>query len=540
MSMTRSQLLPVEVAIAAALAWFCSVAGALRAQQPRAATDEANDPAALRQLKAAAKFFQQGQYEFAAETYREFLDQYPDHPEAEEARFFLAESFMLLKRYSAAYEAYQAYLKRHPEGRYLPWARFRLGEAAFLDEKWQQAIDHLRHYTANHPGHRMVPYAERYIGEALVRLGKKDQAEAQLRAVIRRYPKLPVTDHARYALAQLLEARGNRDEALQFYLTVGQGNSPVADDALLAAGTIEYDAARYAHAQKLFETLLQRFPQSKLRWTAHFNAGLSLYRQKAYTAAEGHFLLVAGAKANDDLALEAGYWLGRCLAERGKPEEAARRLADVARRAREADKADLAARALFESARSLSRAGESEAAVERYLAVADQFPEHELAEQAFAQAVFTAARRPDAERVLALVPAYLKRFPEGTRRGAVALAGIRAALAERKPAAARQWIALAARDADRGIARTAEYYSALIDADEGNYEAALRTLDRLLAQPETARTLPEAYFLAGRCAFQLDRYEDALKAFAVFLQAGPEAELAAHARAYRAVCLAHL
>ncbi len=531
---------PVTAFLVALLSCLAVVRAAAWGQAGTGVQERAPDPAALRQLKAAARFFQEGKYDFAADTYREFLNRYGQMPEAEEARFFLAESLMLLKRYDEAHRAYQDYLQRHPDGRYLPWARFRLGESAFLAGRWQEAIEQLRAYVSQHGGHRMVPYAERYIGEALLKLGRNEEAERQLRATIRRYPKLPVTDHARYALAQLLEAQQQRDEALQFYLVVGQGNSSVADDALLAAGTIEYAAGRYAHAQKLFETLLQRFPQSKLRWTAHFNAGLSLFRQKRYAAAEGHFMLVAGARKGDELGLEAAYWLGRCLAEQGNGDEAARRLAELADQAVKAGKVDLAARALYESARTLAQSGDVTAAVTRYLAVASRFPEHELAEQAAAQAVFTAARSEANARAIELADSYLQTFPEGKRRAQVALAAVRAALAERKPDVAERWVRIALQDGDQTVIRAGRYYRALIEADRGAYAQAVQTLDPLLTDAETARVLPEAYFLAGRCAYQLGRYADALKALAVFLQTQPDEELAAHARAYRVVSLAHL
>lgn len=516
----------------------------VRAQQDQpgdnAATVSEDDRDADRQLKAAARFFQSRQFEFAAETYEEFLKAYPEHPGAHEAQFFLGESLLHLKRYEEARKAYETYVKKYGTGSYLPWALFRAGEAAYLAGDWDTAVKHLRAYLDNQPGHRMRPYALRYLGEALLQLGKPGEAKELLESALRLYGRLPIADRYRYALAQIEEQNGNIEQALQYYLAVGQGNSDVADDALLAAGTIEYERKRYAHARQLFENLLRRFPDSPLTATAHFNNGLALYQLKGYQQAASHFQLVRTLAGDSPLAMDASLWLARCYAAEGRTDEAVRELLALADRAKEANVADAAARALNEAARLVREGGDTERAMGLYLRLAREFPEHELAEHALVHAVQAASELARADEAERIARDFLQLYPDSTHRGAVALAVARAALAAGRPELAESWLEPALKSEDERVSSTARYYRALILADRGDYGGAFKELEGLLAKPETVTFLPEAFFLAGRCAFALNRYEEALRQFTVFLQGNSDHELSAHARAYRAICYAHL
>ncbi len=520
-----------------------ALAGSAPRQESKSAAardqEQQRDREAARLLKAAVRFFQRRQFSFAADTYREFLQKFPDHPRAHEAQFFLAESLLQQKQYEAALKAYQRYIEAYPQEQHFPWARFRAGEAAYLAQRWQTAIPLLRAYLDHHPEHRMRPYALRYLGEALLRAGKEQEAAELLESALRLYGRLPLADHYRYALAQIEENRGKIELALQYYTAAGQGNSEVADDALLAAGTIEYDRGRYAHARQLFETLLQRFPDSPLAKTAHFNNGLALYRLKGYQQAATHFQLVQSLGGDSSLALEAGYWLGKALAAQGKAAEAIEQLLAVGERAVRTD-GDVAARAWNEAARLQAEQGEIEKAIETYLRIPRELPEHELAEHAMVHAAQLRSDLGHVDDCIALANDFFELYPNSDLKGAVALAVVRAALAAREADKAEQWLPHALKAADKRVAATARYYSALLKADRRELGAALKELESLLNEPDTVAFLPEAYFLAGRCAFGTEDYETALRNFSVFLQARTDHDLGAYARGYRAICYAQL
>lgn len=80
--------------------------------------------------------YRDGKYEEAIEGFRTFLKTYPKSDRADNAHFWIGESYMAVKQYEQAILAYQEVIKKYPKGNKVPSALLRQA-FAFLEIKDQ-------------------------------------------------------------------------------------------------------------------------------------------------------------------------------------------------------------------------------------------------------------------------------------------------------------------------------------------------------------------------------------------------------------------
>ncbi len=69
--------------------------------------------------------YNKGEYEKAIAGFKDFLKKYPDSNLADNAQFWIGESYMSLKQYESAILAYQEVIKKYPKGNKIPNALLR-------------------------------------------------------------------------------------------------------------------------------------------------------------------------------------------------------------------------------------------------------------------------------------------------------------------------------------------------------------------------------------------------------------------------------
>lgn len=95
--------------------------------------------------------YRDGKYEEAVEGFRTFLRTFPKSDRADNAHFWIGESYMALKQYEQAILAYQEVIKNYPKGNKVPSALLRQG-FAFLEIKDQTSAKLLlNRVVKNHP-----------------------------------------------------------------------------------------------------------------------------------------------------------------------------------------------------------------------------------------------------------------------------------------------------------------------------------------------------------------------------------------------------
>jgi len=107
-------------------------------------TDQANYQAAFELLK-------EQQYEQAAAAFGQFLASYPDSQLADNAQYWLAESYYVTDAYERALAEFQAVIDRHPRSRKVPDALLKIGYCNYELERWPEAKIALSEVQASFP-----------------------------------------------------------------------------------------------------------------------------------------------------------------------------------------------------------------------------------------------------------------------------------------------------------------------------------------------------------------------------------------------------
>src|SRR5690606_35209683 len=94
---------------------------------PAAPASDADPASAQGAYDAAFKAIRGGDYVGAARQFRDFIQQYPDHPLAPNALYWLGESYYATTNYSVALQAFQQLLSQFPDSDKAPDALLKVG-----------------------------------------------------------------------------------------------------------------------------------------------------------------------------------------------------------------------------------------------------------------------------------------------------------------------------------------------------------------------------------------------------------------------------
>jgi len=92
-----------------------------------------------------------GNHEYAAQGLRSFLDQHADHELADNAQYWLAETYYGRKRYALALIEFEKVIARYPRGNKLPDALLKMGYCSALIGKRAEAVAVLRRLVRSYP-----------------------------------------------------------------------------------------------------------------------------------------------------------------------------------------------------------------------------------------------------------------------------------------------------------------------------------------------------------------------------------------------------
>lgn len=107
-------------------------------------TDQQNYQAAFELLK-------EQRYEQAAAAFAQFLSTYPDSQLADNAQYWLAESFYVMDEFERAQDEFQVVMDRYPRSRKVPDALLKVGYCLYELEDWPAARIALSQVQADHP-----------------------------------------------------------------------------------------------------------------------------------------------------------------------------------------------------------------------------------------------------------------------------------------------------------------------------------------------------------------------------------------------------
>jgi len=114
-------------------------------------------------------------------------------------------AFDLLKsgRYDEAAVAFQQFIAEYPTGSYADNAQYWLGETFYITRRFEQAVQEFERLISMHPTSQKLSHALLKIGYALDELGNKAEAERVLGELIARHPQSAAAGLARKRLVSI-------------------------------------------------------------------------------------------------------------------------------------------------------------------------------------------------------------------------------------------------------------------------------------------------------------------------------------------------
>ena len=107
----------------------------------------------------------------------------------EEAAYKRALNLVLAGRSNEGMNSFRDFLQSYPQGRYAPNAYYWLGESFYAQGKFSEAFAQFQNVSTSYPKHPKSADALLKAGMSLSRMGDRQGAAAQYKLLLERFPK---------------------------------------------------------------------------------------------------------------------------------------------------------------------------------------------------------------------------------------------------------------------------------------------------------------------------------------------------------------
>jgi len=392
----------------------------------------------------ATGLFIEADYELAADEYKSFLEDFPNHARVHDARFQLAECMMRLERFddaipvfrhvvndakvdddklAAAYirlgracngveqfaagaEYYKLFLRKFPEHDHAPAARYWAGELLLRAENFDAARQAFEAAVQANKDTRYESFSIYGLGCALNARGSHAEAAANFEQLLRRFPEEEFSADAALRLGQCLNSLARYDEALKVFDDMRRKHpDKLQAESLMGSAWANYHAGNHEEAARIFNAVAAQFPEHALAAAAAYNAASALFNQKKYEQALEKFSALV--QDDGDQAIASTYWTGMCLLELDRTQQALEIFTKLAQAESEHRPA-----AIFGMAESLRKLAKLEEAQQTYERVAGEFPKHRLADDALQAAAAVAAEQGSFDEAVEFAGRLLREYSD--------------------------------------------------------------------------------------------------------------------------------
>ncbi len=439
--------------------------------------------------------------------------------------------------HDAAIRTFGELLRKSPRGPQAPRASLYLAEALGRSGKPAEAAESYARLIRDHPGSDLVPEATYALGVTQDALKKPDQAASTFAGFLQKFPGHALAEESRLRQAEALFAQTKVAEAEPLYArSASAPGFAYADFALLRQAACLSGRGKFAEAADLALSLPKKFPQSKLIGAARLAAGKGLFRAERSGPAREALEPVIRDKLPE--AAEASYWTARAFLKEKDPGRALSAL-DAAMAANPQGPA----RSLLEFGRADALAeipARRTEAVAAYAEFARKYPADPQAPQALYLAGFTALGLDQFDAARAHASAFAASFAGHPLLPEVRFVAAEAELRSRRwPEAAAQYQEFARLWPDSPHAEAARVRRALALAMQKKPDEVIGSLAPDLPRFQDRSLLAHAQYLVGRAQADKGQHEAAIASLNAALAAKADwaqadETLLALAHAYRA------
>lgn len=113
--------------------------------------------------QAAFELLKEQRYEPAAMAFRQFLVSFPDSQLADNAQYWLAESYYVTDQFDVALDQFSVVINQYPRSRKVPDALLKMGYCTYELERWTDAKEALSRVQAEYPDTTAARLAEQRL-----------------------------------------------------------------------------------------------------------------------------------------------------------------------------------------------------------------------------------------------------------------------------------------------------------------------------------------------------------------------------------------
>ncbi|MFP6857765.1 MAG: tetratricopeptide repeat protein [Roseibacillus sp.] len=266
------------------------------------------------------------QHSAAASRFSEVVNFDGGHPLAPDAALQQGIALFNGGQFGEAATHFEGVLKRYPEHAKLARVVFHSGLALARQKEWPKASAQFQRITKEFPKSDFADqalYEQAWCERALKRMEEATKLYEQLLAD---HPQSPLTVKVHSELAELNVDSGAQDKIIaQLTVTLEKvKDAALREEIRYQLASAHFKKGDHANSAKLFATLLEDYPTSKLLASMHFQAGESQLQLKQAAAARDHFAAAATIAGSPQSLVESiTMRLGETQAHTGQHEEAA-------------------------------------------------------------------------------------------------------------------------------------------------------------------------------------------------------------------------
>ncbi len=486
---------PVDVQLAAE-AWAATGWVHWRQEQFAQAVDafalalaNARSPSLRREamLKLAESYVRAGQSVEAIAKLRQFLQERPADPIADEVQWTIADLLFAQNDFAGALAELTKLIATFPQSKRLAQAQFQAGWCAVKLNRPADALPHFEQAFAAAAASG-GPAADAALAEqALFKVADLQFETAQLAEAVASYQRLISTfpntslmDRALFQLGLVYQRMQNLPGAEHVFesLVTDHPQSVHAPEAQFQIGMLHVAAGQEDRAREAFAKVVAKFPQSSWAGPAQLATGESYYREEKHDAAVAEFQKLIDAAPDSELGQRAFYNRGWCYAAQNQPEKTLAEFTDFLARY---PQSALAPEVQFWIADHHYRQKDFVKAQEQFQSLAKSYPASRLADTAEYFAARAAYLRQDYKTAIDLFEALVKSFPQSPLRC------------------------------------EARFGQGDAFAVLNEFDNALQVFDTLVREFPDCAVLCEAQGRKAECLYTLQRYEEAVAVFRLAL-----------------------
>lgn len=219
--------------------------GALKTYRDFLATNPPAEVGAVAQLGIGNVLKGQGKWDEAIAAYRELVAKYPQVAQAEEAEFWIAVGTQQKGDNAGALPLLDAFVKRHPDTSLTPAALYSVAAAQLALGRSDEAVATMTGIAEKFPQSQPAPFTYFQRAQIAGAAQNSDEVIRLMKDFVAKYPEDEKVFFAYDSIGQTETNRGNLDAAVAAYAAFAEkyASAPKAPDALLKISDIHRIAA---------------------------------------------------------------------------------------------------------------------------------------------------------------------------------------------------------------------------------------------------------------------------------------------------------